>query len=281
MYLLSFDIEDWFHIFNPPYYRNLDMWDSLPTSVEQNTEWILEFLEIQQQKATFFCLGWIVEKYPKLIKKIKEQGHEIAAHSYSHTRVMELTPEAFLKDSERVIKSLEDLCGDKIDTYRAPGFSLNRNTIWAFEILHQLGITKDSSLKSGLHMGFPGNIPHGPFLLDGNGFQIKEFPTRTMNFLGKHIIYSGSGYFRLFPYSYVEKKYAASAYEMAYFHPRDFDNNIHTFIKNHPLLKLKYRIGTKSSRSGLPKLINRFSFDTLASADGKVDWGQVTRLPIE
>lgn len=254
------------------------MWDELPTSVEQNTDWILSFLESKQQTATFFCLGWVVEKYPGLIKKIKKQGHEIAAHSYSHTRISELSAEVFLKDSERVIKSLEDLCGEKVDTYRAPGFSLNRNTIWAFEILHKLGITKDSSLKSGIQMGFPGIIPNEPFLLEGNDFEIKEFPTRTMNILGKHIIYSGSGYFRLLPYSYVERKYAASKYEMAYFHPRDFDDSIHTFIKQHPLLKLKYRVGTKSSRSGLASLVNKFELDTIASADAKINWKESTRL---
>lgn len=278
MYILSFDIEDWFHIFNPPYYRQQDYWAGLPSSVEQNTEWILEFLDEKNQKATFFCLGWVVEKYPGLIRNIEKHGHELAAHSFSHTRVSDLGPEAFLKDAERVVKSLEDLTGKKIDTYRAPGFSLNRNTLWAFEILNKLGITKDSSLKSGLHMGFPGIIPDEPFVLEGNHFEMKEFPTRTMNIFGKHMIYSGSGYFRLLPYSYVERKYAASNYEMAYFHPRDFDDSIHTYIKNHPFLKLKYRIGTKSSREGINKLLNQFQFDTIKTADEKTNWERVIRM---
>ena len=274
MYLLSFDIEDWFHIFDNTYYNKPGEWDKLPTSVEKNTNWLLQFLHDHNVKATFFTLGWVADKHPALIKNIAGHGHEVAAHSYYHNKVHDLDPFAFRKDTERVIKKLQDITGKSIDTYRAPGFSLNKTTIWAFEVLHDLGIKVDSSLKSNLHMGFPGRIPNEPFLLKCDGFTIKEFPTRTFNFLGDHIIYSGSGYFRVWPYWFVKKRFEASDYEMAYFHPRDFDNHIHKMFAGNPYLQLRYRIGTNSSRNKMKSFIKDFDFLTVEKAVKQVNWNE-------
>ena len=281
MKILSFDIEDWFHIFDPAYENQPDLWSGFLSRVERNTEWILDFLSRHQLKASFFCLGWVAEKYPQLIKSIHNNGHEIAAHSYLHNKVNQLNPESFYEDTKRVIDTLENLTGSKINTYRAPGFSMDKNTLWAFEILHEFGIENDSSFKSGLHMGFPGRIPKEPFILKGKGFEMKEFPTRTFNFLGSHIVYSGSGYFRIYPYHFIQKKFKHSDYEMAYFHPRDFDNHIHQFFKNHPLLQLRYRIGTNSSRLKLEKLVNEFDFITLKKAISQVDWEKAKIFDLE
>ncbi|RLD52382.1 MAG: polysaccharide deacetylase [Bacteroidetes bacterium] len=272
MYILSFDIEDWFHIFHPAYENQPDLWSGLPNRVENNTKWILDFLGQQQLKATFFCMGWVAEKYPRLIKSIHEAGHEIAAHSYLHNKVSKLNPESFYADTKRVVDTLENLTANKISAYRAPGFSMNKSTLWAFEILHELGIENDSSFKSGLHMEFSGRIPNEPFILKGNGFEIREFPTRTFNFFGSHIIYSGSGYFRIYPYPFVKKLFKASAYEMAYFHPRDFDNGIHKYLDKHAFIKLKYRMGTNNSRFKLEKLVNAFDFVTMEKAVNQFDW---------
>ncbi len=272
MYILSFDIEDWFHIFDKAYYTKSASWDHLPTSVEKDTDWLLDFLDKHKLKATFFTLGWVAEKYPLLVKNIYRQGHEIAAHSYSHTKVHHLDHVSFRKDTEKVIKLLEDQTGDKIDTYRAPGFSLNKNTLWAFEILKEFGIEVDSSLKSNLHMGFPGRIPNAPFLLQCDGFTMKEFPTRTFRFLGNHIVYSGSGYFRIWPYWFIKNKFRSSDYEMAYFHPRDFDNYIHQMFMRHPYLQLRYRIGTNRSQTKLKFFLKDFDFMTVKMAEKLVDW---------
>ncbi len=276
MYILSFDIEDWFHIFHPAYVNQPNLWEGLPKRIEKNTNWVLDFLSQQQLKATFFCLGWVAEKYPQLIKSIHEAGHEIAAHSYLHNKVSNMNPDSFYDDTKRVIEVLENLTGDKVKSYRAPGFSMDKRTLWAFDILHELGIENDSSFKSGLYMGFSGRIPNEPFILKGNGFNIREFPTRTFNFFGGHVIYSGSGYFRIYPYPIVQKLFKASAYEMAYYHPRDFDNGIHKVLDKHVFVKLKYRIGTNSSRLKLEKLVNEFDFITMRKAVTQVDWEKAT-----
>lgn len=272
MYILSFDIEDWFHVFDNTYYNKPDKWERLPTSVEKDTVWLLDFLEENKLKATFFTLGWVAEKYPSLVKRINDKGHEIAAHSYLHTKVHHLDKVSFNQDTDKVVKCLQDLTGKSIDTYRAPGFSLNKTTLWAFEILHELGIKVDSSLKSNLHMGFPGKIPGEPFLLKCNGFNIKEFPTRTFNFMGDHIVYSGSGYFRLWPYWFIKQRFNRSAYEMAYFHPRDFDNHIHQMFRGNPYLQLRYRIGTNRSQTKMRYFVKDFDFLTIQEAEQKVEW---------
>jgi polysaccharide deacetylase family protein (PEP-CTERM system associated) len=278
LYILSFDIEDWFHIFDKAYYSKSTGWEQLPTSVEKDTGWLLDFLQEHKLKATFFTLGWVAEKYPLLVKKIHHQGHEVAAHSYQHTKVYQMDNRSFREDTKKVIHLLEDLTGNKVDTYRAPGFSLNKKTLWAFEILHEFGIRVDSSLKSNLHMGFPGRIPGEPFLLQCDGFQIREFPTRTFPLLGNHIIYSGSGYFRIWPYWFIRKRFRHSAYEMAYFHPRDFDNQIHQMFMGHPYLQLRYRIGTNRSQTKLKFFAKDFDFLTLRAAEKIVNWDQVKVL---
>jgi polysaccharide deacetylase family protein (PEP-CTERM system associated) len=280
LYILSFDIEDWFHIFDSSYYQNTDKWEKLPTSVEKDTGWLLEFLAEHKLEATFFTLGWVADKYPEMVKRIHREGHEVAAHSFLHTKVHHQDEKTFRKDTEKVIKLLQDLTGAKIDTYRAPGFSLNKNTLWAFDILHELGITIDSSLKSNLHMGFPGRIPNEPFLLKCNGYSIKEFPTRTFNFFGDHIVYSGSGYFRIWPYWFVKKRFRKSAYEMSYFHPRDFDNHIHQMFMGNPYLQLRYRIGTNRSQTKMSFFVKEFDFLTVREAVKQFNWDKAVTLDL-
>lgn len=280
MKILSFDIEDWFHIFDPSFNGKVEKWGKLPSQVEAETDWILSFLEKNEVKATFFCLGWVAEKNPQLIKRIAKNGHGLAAHSYLHRKVGELTEKEFYDDTSRSIKILEDITGNKVTAFRAPGFSFNNNTKWAFEILGQLGITEDSSLKSGFHFGNK-TIPDEPFIIHGDGFSIKEFPTRTHSFFGKKIIYSGSGYFRIFPYQFVKNRFRASGYEMSYFHPRDFDSLIHTFYKGHPILQLRYRLGTNSSKKKISQLVQDFQFITLEEAGKLVDWVHAPKLEID
>jgi peptidoglycan-N-acetylglucosamine deacetylase len=279
MKILSFDIEDWFHVFDPAFNGKVDKWDKLPSQVEAETDWILAFLEKHQLKATFFCLGWVAERNPQLVKRIANSGHELAAHSYLHRKVGTLTEKEFFEDTSRSINILEDITGNKITAFRAPGFSLTDNTKWAFEILHKLGITEDSSLKSGYHFA-NNSIPNEPFLIQGDNFSIKEFPTRTYSFFGNKIIYSGSGYFRLFSYQFIKKRFQSSEYEMSYFHPRDFDSNVHTYHNGHPFLQLRYRLGTSSSKKKMGQLLTDFQFITLKEADKLLDWNHAPILEI-
>lgn len=279
MKILSFDIEDWFHIFDPAFDRKKLSWENRPSRVEQETEWLLSFLENHQLKATFFCLGWVAEKHPQLINKIHLQRHDLAAHSYLHQKVYQLSTKEFEADAEKSIKILEDITGEKVTAYRAPGFSFNDKTKWAFNILHKLGITEDSSFKSGLIFNKI-KIPNEPFFIKGDRFSMKEFPTRTFPIPGANVIYSGSGYFRLFPYQFIKSRFNASDYEMSYFHPRDFDNSIHQLFHGHPLLQLRYRLGTGRSGKNLETFVNDFQFITLSEANKMVDWDKAPVIQI-
>lgn len=276
MHILSFDIEDWFHTFNRKYYNNPGLWKSLPSTVEKNTEIILDFLKKHNIKATFFCLGWITETHQSIIKKISRQGHHIAAHSYLHNKREDLSKKSFYSDTERNIKTLEDITGEKVNTFRAPGFSLNHNAKNTIETLYKLGIRYDSSLKSGFYLNDK-KIPDNPFLIKTNNISIKEFPIHTFSFLNKKIIYSGSGYFRVLPYNFIKNKIMAKEYEMLYFHPRDFDNSVHKYINN-PLLKLKYRFGTYSTLNKLKFFSKDFNFLSIEEADKSINWEKAEKI---
>ena len=141
--LLSVDVEDWFHVDNLKQAISRDSWETRTSRVERNINLILEKLDKYNSSATFFILGWIAERFPKLVKKIHSQGHEIACHGYNHDLVYSLSPEKFREDAGKTKQLLEDIIGERIIGYRAPNFSI---TDWSVDILISLGFKYDSSL---------------------------------------------------------------------------------------------------------------------------------------
>jgi polysaccharide deacetylase family protein (PEP-CTERM system associated) len=272
--ILTFDIEDWFHILDNESTRDEREWQTFPARIHENTDRILNLLEQHHQQATFFCLGWIAKKYPEVIKKIAHSGHEIACHSNLHQLVYEQTPEAFHQDTASAIKTLEDITGKKVVSYRAPGFSITEQTIWAFEILLDLGIERDSSV-------FPAQRSHGGYSSFGtaepakiiiNGKTLKEFPINTCNFLGRSLVYSGGGYFRMLPYFALDQLIKRDNYIMTYFHPRDFDCNQPMIPGLSLTRKFKSYVGLKSSLLKLNDLIVKYNFSDLEGADKQINW---------
>ncbi|MFW5895671.1 MAG: polysaccharide deacetylase family protein, partial [archaeon] len=225
MNILTFDLEDWFHILENDSTKAVRSWNNYSTRIIQNTDKILHILEQKNIQSTFFCLGWVVEKYPELIKKIDDLGHEIASHTYSHQLVYEQNEKSFKKDVERSIKLIEDTLGKKVKYFRAPGFSITENTKWAFDILSELGIEVDFSIFPArrAHGGFSSYTSPSPSILSYNGIQLKEMPINYISIMGRPVIFSGGGYFRLFPYSLIKRWTRQSNYVMTYLHPRDFD----------------------------------------------------------
>ena len=268
VYILTFDIEDWFHTFNKRFYKKAEKWKILPARLEKNTEKICTFLSENQLKATFFWLGWEAERYPKLVKKLAAEGHEIAAHSFYHKKTYDVSRKAFRKDTEKVIKTLEDLTGKKVKTYRAPGMTINENTLWALDILHELGIQNDSSVVAIKKSKFPS----APFLFLHNGIKTKEFPVPTVSVFGRKFNYSSSGYFRIVPFSWIKRKMNKTDYMLFYFHPRDFDSEMPRHVPNDPILKIRYGIGVNHSLSKLEKLTNTFHFINMEEAEGQINW---------
>jgi polysaccharide deacetylase family protein (PEP-CTERM system associated) len=282
MNILTFDIEEWFHILDNDSTKTANEWCRYESRIHSNMERILTVLDTAGVKATFFCLGWIVEKYPNVIKSIIDKGYEVGSHTDMHQLIYEQKPEVFLSDVDRSIKILEDISGKKVRCFRAPGFSVRKDSRWIFDILVKLGISIDSSIfpTPRSHGGFPSYKTNNPALIQYNGIQLKEFPISYTTILGRPFVYSGGGYFRLFPYWCIKHWAKKSSYLMTYFHPRDFDAG-QPVIENLPLSrKFKSYIGLRGALKKLKSFINDFEFIDIDTADKIIDWKNVRVITI-
>lgn len=224
---LTFDIEDWFHLLDNQSTKYPFQWEQFEKRVDIGLNIILNLCDKYNVQGTFFCLGWIAEKYPDLIREIQRRGHYIGTHGYAHRLVYELSQEEFREDVKKSIKILEEITGTKIEAYRAPGFSIREDSLWAFGVLGELGIKYDSSVFPArrAHGGLPRLIRTKPFIVKYNQYEIIEFPISIIP-MGKYSFsYSGGGYFRLIPLLFLKFFFSSSKYVMTYFHPRDFDVN--------------------------------------------------------
>ena len=277
MKILTFDIEEWFHILDNESTKTINEWKNYEVRIHQNMERIFSILDKTSSKATFFVLGWIAETYPEIIKEIVTRGYEIGTHTSMHQLIYEQTPKEFAKDLEHSVKTLEDLTGQKVKYFRAPGFSITEDNKWAFEIMAAQGIEVDSSVFPAprAHGGLPSYKQPVPSILKYNGIELKELPINYTSILGKSIIFSGGGYFRLFPYPLLKHWSKQSDYVMSYLHPRDFDAE-QPVIKELSLpRKFKSYVGLKGATAKLEKWITDFDFIDIATAVNQIDWKNV------
>jgi len=197
---MSVDVEDYFQVsaFEP--YVDREQWDKLPTRVEHNIDRVLMLFAECDVKATFFALGWIAERYPNMVRRIVEQGHELASHGYSHVRVHQQNPREFAADVEHAKALLEDIGGVTIRGYRAASYSIGRNNLWALDVLGDTGHAYSSSIYP-IHHDLYGmaEAPRFPFRNESSG--ILEIPISTVRLLGRNFPCGGGGYFRFYPYS--------------------------------------------------------------------------------
>lgn len=195
---LTIDVEDYFQVSALADHFPRSEWDSVPCRVERNVDLILALLDEQGAKATFFTLGWIAERYPALIRRITNAGHELASHGYGHERASAQTPAIFLEDISRAKKILEHLSGQTVTGYRAPSFSIGAGNLWAHDCLAEAGYGYSSSIYPVKHdhYGMP-DSPRFAYRLN-NG--LMEIPVTTMRWMGRNWPAGGGGYFRLLPY---------------------------------------------------------------------------------
>jgi polysaccharide deacetylase family protein (PEP-CTERM system associated) len=273
--ILTFDIEEWFHILDNPFTTHKSQWSQFESRIHYNVDRLLELLVKENKKATFFILGWIAEKYPDIVKKINELGYEIGSHSNNHKLLYQQSREQIIDDLRDAIKQLEDITGKRVYAYRAPGFSLTERNSWVFEILAEHKIEIDCSIfpTSRAHGGFKG-FSSKPCLVEVNGVRIKEFPINVWGVGGISFVFSGGGYFRLLPYPLIKKLMMKSEYVMTYFHPRDFDPYQPSIKRLNFLRKFKSYYGLSTSFGKLKKLLNDFEFTDLSHADRLINWNQ-------
>ena len=272
MNILTFDIEDWY---NCDFITTDFEWDKHEVRIYESVDRILDELARRNLKGTFFCLGWLAEKHPEVIRKIHTQGHHIGCHSYQHELSFRFDRDGFKEDTLKAKNLIEGVIGEPINAFRAPGFSITEQNVWALEVLTELGFEYDCSLFPARHDygGFSSYGRAEPTILNlSNGKQLKEFPMNVHYVLGKNIVFSGGGFFRFFPYQLIKYWSSKSFYLMTYFHPRDFDPE-QPVIKALPLVrKFKSYVGLSTSFSKFQKLLNDFEFLSVREASDHIDW---------
>jgi len=290
--VLSFDLEDYYHV-NAFESVNRENWGQYASRVVQSTQRVMELLDEAGRKATFFTLGAVAENYPELIREIAKRGHEVACHSDKHRRIFEMTPAEFREDTRVAKERLEQIIGRNITGYRAPSFSITQDSLWAFEILVELGFRYDSSIfpvdhpNYGMRRG-----PRTPFRVPTARGTIVEFPMPTLSLGGARSPFGGGAYLRLLPYWYtrwgirfLNQKEGQPA--CVYVHPWEIDPE-QPRMKGSVTARIRHYLGLRGLENKLRGLLRDFEFQTMGELigemerDGSADGGDVLpEIPIE
>jgi polysaccharide deacetylase family protein (PEP-CTERM system associated) len=225
--VLSIDVEDW----NQLVHRRLGYagWDVPHPALRRQLLTLFGLLEEHGASATFFVLGMTGKNHPELVEEIAARGYEVACHGMAHEPVFRQSRDTFRRDVETSCDLLERVCGMRPVGYRAPAFSINRNTTWAFEILAELGISYDSSVYDSPRIpNRIGGIPDEPCRLAvGPERELWEYPIATLEITGVTLPVGGGGYWRLLPRHLLlpalERVRAANPYPVLYLHPYELD----------------------------------------------------------
>lgn len=264
IHCLSFDVEEHFQVsaFHSPIRRQ--NWDYLESRVERNTEKILDLIELRGLRATFFILGWVADRWPKLVRRIFAGGHEIASHGYSHELVTSQTPQQFREDVRKTKIILEDLTGQHVYGYRAPSFSITKDSIWALSILCEEGYGYDTSIVPIIHDRY--GMPKAPSVvhhLKTESGIIWEIPPSTVNVYGMRVPIGGGGYFRIFPYwvfrALFRKAEATDSPLVTYFHPWEVDPD-QPRMKGSCLSRFRHYTNLHRTQERLSRLLSDFAF---------------------
>lgn len=281
MNLLTFDIEDGY---NCDFISGDFNWDKHEVRIYQGVNRILTELEKRNQKGTFFCLGWIAERHPDVIRSIQKQGHHIGCHSYQHELSFRFDEKTFKADTLKAKRLIEDVTGEEVNAFRAPGFSITKNNTWALYCLAEMGFRYDCSMFPAPHDygGMPSYGEGVPKRIDiGDGRIIKEFPINIHRIMGKHIVFSGGGFFRLFPYWLINHWGRHSDYMMTYFHPRDFDEG-QPVMKNLPAVRrFKSYVGIKGAFTKFQRLLDHYEFYNVEQADELINWDTIPIIQLD
>jgi len=279
---LTVDVEDYFHVsaLAPSIHR--DSWASRESRVVGSTQTLLAIFEQFEVRATFFVLGWVAERYPQLVKDIAARGHEIACHGHSHRLVYEQSHEEFHKETLRAKKLLEDVTGSAVLGYRAASYSIVRKSLWALDILVELGFAYDSSIFPVRHdrYGIPDaeRAPHR--LPTPGGKVIVEWPLSTARILGFKIPVSGGGYFRLLPYWLTRQGLNSINRDEArpfifYLHPWEIDPEQPRVSANW-LSRFRHYTNLDKTEERLQLLLREFRFGT--TRDGLAQLGLLSAI---
>ena len=261
---LTIDVEDYFQVSAfAPYIRRSD-WESMPCRIEQNIDRILALLSDSDVKATFFALGWIAERYPELVRRVSESGHELASHGFSHQRATEQGRGEFLADIRLAKAILEDVSGHAVNGYRAPSFSLGPENPWASDCIGEAGYRYSSSIYPIRHDHY--GVPDAPRFAHELSAGLLELPIATVRMFSANWPAGGGGYFRLLPYmvsrwsirriNTVDGKPA-----MFYFHPWELDPDQPRVQGPGAKSRFRHYLNLKRTEPRLRRLLKDFRWD--------------------
>ena len=286
MNILTFDIEEWYLEKN--YFGAKE---SRYAEYDRLLDEVLNKLSEKGLKGTFFCVGKLAIDFPLVVRKIDAAGHEVGCHSNVHQWLNKMSFKEASEDTFAAVDALQQCIGKKVVSFRAPAFSIGSENKWAFEVLANNGITCDASVfpASRDFGGFPEFSKIEPTVVRYNGIELHEYPIATAKVLGKDIAYSGGGYFRFFPYGFVEKEMKKASYSMTYFHLGDllpvisgvmtkeeYENyfNEPGTAKVRYLSDVKTNLGVGKNKKKLFKLLSNLDFCNIEDANQHIDWSK-------
>jgi len=261
---LTIDVEEYFQVEALAHRVDRAEWDRLESRVASQTHRLLDRFAARGVHATFFTLGWVARRHPALVRRIVSEGHELGSHGDAHRMITQMSPTEFREDLRRAKGTLEDLGGVRVEGYRAPTFSVVRDTLWALDVLRDEGFTYDASVYPIVHDRYGiADFPRHPHrIADGPGAGLVEFPSSTLRIAGRNLPLGGGGYLRLLPMAYTLQGLRRIAPEgpfMVYLHPWEIDPHQPRFgLGRVATLRSYHNLGETEAR--LDTLLGAFPF---------------------
>lgn len=262
---MSVDVEDWFQVGAFEGVIDKADWAGLTDRVERNCDLILQIFSQLSVKATFFTLGWVAQRHPALMRRIAEAGHELASHGWDHERVFRMDAAGFARDLQRSRKAIEDAAGVRVSGYRAPSFSIDGRTLWAFDVLAEQGYAYSSSVAPIMHDHYGWREAPRFAFRPLAGADLLEIPVTTATFAGRRLAAGGGGFFRVLPYGFtrwairqVNRKEGRPA--IFYFHPWEVDPD-QPRVANAPLRsRLRHYTNLEKMSDKLRNILQEFEW---------------------
>lgn len=270
MHAFTVDVEDWFQGIELP----LADWAHKEDRLVYGLDVLLGLLDDMDTKATFFVLGWIAQKYPQVVKALVDAGHEVGSHGLNHQKVYDLSPEQFRQDEFETKARLEDVTGVAVMSYRAPFFSITKQSLWALDVLAQLGYRHDCSISPVVtwRYGISG-APEGIYRLEKSG--LVEYTISSWSMLGRQFA-SGGAYFRVFPPFLTKRPFHTQSSGMFYVHPWEYDPD-HPVVDFEWKARLTHYYNLKAMEKRTQRLLSQFQFGSVKNV---IDGLNLADLPV-
>lgn len=267
---MTVDVEDYYQVSAFEDVIDRSRWDAFESRVERNTRAVLDLLASRGVRGTFFTLGWVADRFPSLLRDVRDRGHEIASHGYEHRLVGTFTPTTFRDDLRRTADAIEKACGVRVRGFRAPSFSVGLETLWAFDVLLDEGYAFSSSVFPVKHdrYGIPSFPRHPVMIRAEDGRTLWEFPMTTLRVLGRNLPVAGGGWMRLLPGGIMRSALRARARggvpTIVYLHPWEVDPDQPRVQEARRMSRFRHYLNLGKTAGRLLALMDGMRFGTVS-----------------